>query len=289
MNMHAIDRQRSDINVESLLLVAALMAMLSVVASLMFGAVGLAFGPLSLAIFWLVETKAPIAWVLRAHRATPIAANHPVGQLFAAIAARAQLGQPVRLYYSPSNSFNAYTIGHSGGSAIVVNAPLFRYFSDEEMAGILAHELSHVANQDTRFMTIAASLATLISQMCFVLIIVCVITLPIAFAQGHVMAYLATVVIALFLPSVAVLLQAKLSQAREFAADLGATRLLGDPDYLISALLKLERYNGMFMMPWIRKTQHYFGSHPDTLARIQRLEAYSRRHPDSDYWHAFRH
>lgn len=285
MNMHAIDRQRSDITTESVLLVAALVAMLSVVASLIFGTEGLIFGPLSLIMFWLVESKAPISWILRMHRALPVPPNHPAARLFAGLVSRADVGQQVDLYYSPSESFNAYTIGHSRASAIVVNAPVFRHFTDEELAGILAHELSHVVNHDTRFMTIAASLATLISQMSFILIVVCVMTLPLAFAQGHVFAYLAMVAIALFLPSIAVFLQAKLSQAREFAADLGATQLLGSPDFLISALLKLERYSGAFMLPWIRRTRQYFGSHPDTLERVQRLESYGSHQGGAGYRH----
>ena len=284
MNWHVMDHHRNDIGVETALLLMALVAMLSVVASLIFGMEGLLFGPLSLAIFWFFEARAPLSWILRAHRATPVPPHHPAARMFTALVRRAGLRQPVHLYYSPSGSFNAYTIGHSEESAIVVNEPVFRYFSDEELAGIMAHELSHVVNRDTRFMTIANSLATLIAQMAFVLIVVCIVTLPLAIAQGHVFAYLGMVAIALFLPSVSVFLQAKLSQAREFAADLGATELLGEPDYLISALLKLERYSGMFMLPWIRRTQHYFGSHPNTIERIQRLESYGRsrtpRHTD---------
>ena len=86
-----------------------------------------------------------------------------------------------------------------------------------------------------------------------------------------------TVAFAFFMPSVAIILQAKLSRAREFAADLGATELLGTPDYLIRALLKLENYNRPFMLPWIRRAQNYFGTHPNTLQRVQRLESYTQR------------
>lgn len=279
MNRRVIDRQRSDIALQSFLLMAALTVMLSLIASFLFGSHAWVFGPLAVVILWLMEARAPIAWILRARGAVPVADDHPVARLFAALAARAAPGQPVRLYYSPSGSFNAYTVGHSEESAIVVNAPLFQYFSDQELAGILAHELSHVANRDTRFMTIAASLATLISQMSLVLIAVCLITLPLAFAQHRVTASLIMIAVAFFLPSIALFLQARLSQAREFAADLGATELLGNPEYLISALLKLERYAGVFMFPWIRRAQAYFGSHPNIVDRVQRLESYSGPRP----------
>lgn len=277
MNWHIMDRHRSDITLESIVLMAALVAILSVVASFIFGVQGLALGPLTLVMFWLVEAKAPIAWILRAHRAAPIPPDHPVTRLFAALYRRAGLDQRVSLYYSPSGNFNAYTVGHSGESAIVLNAPVLQYFADEEIAGILAHELSHVVNHDTRFMALAASLASMISQMSFVLILICIITSPIAYMQGHLPAYLGMVVIALLLPSIAIFLQAKLSQAREFAADLGATELLGDPRYLISALVKLERYSGALMLPWIRRTQGYFGSHPNTAERVRRLQSYNEQ------------
>jgi len=281
--MQLIDQNRDEIALESTLLMGGLVAMLSAAAGLIFGVEGLLFGPLTLLMFWLVEAKVPVSWVLRAHRALPVPADHPAARMFAGICRRAGIDSDARLYYAPSRNFNAYTIGHSAESAVVLNTPILEYFTDQEIAGILAHELSHVANRDTRFMAIAASIATMISQISFILIITCLITLPIAFAQGAVLSYLGMIVIALFMPTVAMFLQAKLSRTREFAADLGATELLGDPGYLISALLKLERYSGAFLLPWIRRGQDYFGTHPNTIERIERLKSLQPPHYPSDH------
>lgn len=277
MNWRAIESNRMDIRLESALLLAGLVALLSVMATLIFGADGLLFGPLALGVFWLVRTRVPLDWVLRAHGASPVPFDHPASVMFARLVQRADLHQKVSLFHAPSRNVNAYTIANADEAVIVLNSPVFQYFSNEEMAGILAHELSHVVNRDTQFMTTAGSLTTLVSQISFLVIVLSVISLPMAIAQGRVLAYVATVAFAFFMPSVAIILQAKLSRAREFAADLGATELLGTPDYLIRALLKLENYNRPFMLPWIRRAQNYFGTHPNTLQRVQRLESYTQR------------
>ena len=277
MNTHLVDHSRESIGFESTLLMAGLVVMLSLIASFVFGTAGLVFGPLSLALFYLVEAKAPISWMLRAHRAQPLPPGHPASRIFDAIRQRAGLQQDVFLYYSPANTFNAYTIGHSQEAVVVLTQPILDHFTHDEIAGILAHELSHVVNRDTRFMAMAASLAAMISQMSLIVLIFCFITLPLAFAQGHLLVYITMAAVALVIPTIALFLQARLSRTREFAADLGATELLGEPGYLISALLKLERYSSAFLFPWMRRGQGYFGSHPNTLARVQRLKGYGGR------------
>lgn len=275
VNRYALQQDRSDITLESSLLLAGLVVILSIVSTLVFGLEGLLFGPIAFATFWLFEARAPVDWMLKAHRARPIPRHHPLSRILENLRHRAGIEQDVQLFYSPTPHFNAYTIGHREKSAIVLNAPIIDRFTEREVAGILAHELSHVVNNDIRFMAMAAALGTMISQMSFILLVVGLVTLPFAFMQGAVGQYFLMIAAALITPTIALFLQARLSQAREFAADLGATELLGTPHYLISALMKLERYSGAFLLPWIRRGQDYFGSHPNTLERIRRLKSYS--------------
>ena len=230
MNWRAIESNRMDIRLESALLLAGLVALLSIMATLIFGIDGLLFGPLALGIFWLVRTRVPLAWVLRAHGASPVPSDHPASIMFSRLVQRADLHREVRLFHAPSRNVNAYTIANSDEAVIVVNSPVFEHFSSEEMAGILAHELSHVVNRDTQFMSTAASLTTLVSQISFLVIVLSVISLPMAIAEGRILPYLGSIIFAFFMPSLAIILQAKLSRAREFAADRIGAEFLGNDE-----------------------------------------------------------
>ena len=97
--------------------------------------------------------------------------------------------------------------------------------------------------------------------------------------------FLVSFILVLFLPTVVNILQAKLSQNREFAADLVATKILGSPTHLISALARLENYRRAFSFAWPSRRPTYFDSHPRTLERISRLKSYQ---DDADWINANR-
>lgn len=285
MNWHVIKQQREEIALESTLLMAGLIAMLSLVSIFLFGPQGLILGPLIPVVLYLVQAKAPISWLLKAHHARPLPTHHPLARIFKRLCQRAGLDHQVQLFYAPVRFLNAYTIGHGDDSAVVINTPILEYFSSQEVTGILAHELGHVMNKDVRYMAVVSVFASMVPHMAFVLLIVAVATLPVVVMQGAVIKLLAMLGTAIALPSLARYIQAKLSRNREFAADLGAAELLGSPEYLISALVKLERYAAESRLPWMQPRQDYYGSHPNTLDRVERLRSYrEHRHLQLSGW-----
>lgn len=274
MNQNKASVNRTAITIETVILMGGLLVLLSLLARFLLGPAGLYLGPLCLIVFLVIESRAPAVWFLRAQGAVPVPGYHPIARLFRGLCDRAGLDHRVRLYYAPANRFNAFTTGHGEDSVVVLNRPILEHFSNGEIAGILAHELGHVANNDIRFMAMAGALTTMISQLAFILLIVAVVMAPAMLFQGSIGSLFIMILAAVLLPYVALYLQAKLSRTREFAADLAAAELLDGPDELIRALVKLEQYSSGFMFPWFRRGNGYFHTHPNTIERVERLRSF---------------
>jgi heat shock protein HtpX len=154
------------------------------------------------------------------------------------LAARAGIPTP-RLYLVPDPQPNAFATGRSPEHGVVaVNQGLLDLLSTEEVEGVIAHEIAHIAHRDTLTMTVAASLAGAVMMLA-------------QFAQwipvfGHSddedsPGVLGLLVAALVAPIAASLIQLAISRAREFEADASAARYVGTPRGLIGALQALER------------------------------------------------
>lgn len=197
------------------------------------------------------------------------------------LARRAGLDAVPTLYYVPSRMLNAFAVGSPRDSGIAVTEGLLRHLSLRELAGVLAHEISHIRSNDVWLM----SAGLVVSQMTVWLAtfgqIALLLSLPWMLQEGlaGVWALLLAVVLA---PSAATLLYLALSRSREFSADLEAVALTADPEGLASALAVLERHHGSWLEsvygrlrslpphPWLR-------THPPTEDRIRALLALQRR------------
>jgi heat shock protein HtpX len=219
------------------------------------------------------------------YRAQPLppAAAPDVLRVFDTLAARGELDPPPRLYYVPSQMPNAFAVGLGRDAAVAVTDGLLRMLSLRELAGVLAHEISHIRHRDTRVMALAdvfSRMTTSLSQVGQVLLF---LSLP-AVLMGSSPLPLGGVVALVLAPSASVLMQLALSRSREFDADLGAIELTGDPDGLASALLKLERWQEG---PWWKRIwlptpttrePAMLRTHPHTAARVERLQ---NLHPEA--------
>jgi heat shock protein HtpX len=191
------------------------------------------------------------------------------------LAARAGLPAAPTLYYVPSAMINAFAVGTRGNSAIAVTDALLRALSPRELAGVLAHELSHVRNNDMWVMELADLFSRMTSWFSSVGQILLVINLPLTMFSEYAVSW-AAILILVLAPTLSALMQLALSRIREYDADLGATELTGDPRGLALALVKMERYQGRFIeqifFPGRRLPDpSLLRTHPPTQERIERL------------------
>ena len=149
-----------------------------------------------------------------------------------------------RLHVIPSKLMNAFAVGRRDQSAIAITDALARTLTPRELAGVLAHEISHIAHEDVKVMALADMVSRFTSVMSTVGLISLFLNLG-SYASGAEAACRGSRS-SCCLPRrrSAACIQMALSRTREFDADLGAAMLTGDPDGLASALTKLERAQG---------------------------------------------
>jgi heat shock protein HtpX len=170
---------------------------------------------------------------------------------------------------------NAFAVGSPEHSAIGITAGLLRGLDRRELAGVLAHEISHIRRRDTWVM----SLADLITRATHGLSVIGQVLLLLNFPlllMGALTVPWTAVLLLILAPTLSGLLQLALSRAREYDADLGAVELTGDPRGLASALGRLERLNAGWIerifLPGRRVPDpSLLRTHPSTAERIRRL------------------
>lgn len=186
---------------------------------------------------------------------------------------RANLPAVPQLYYVPSQMLNAFAVGRAADSAIAVTDGLLRTMSYRQLAGILAHEMSHIRNGDLRVM----GLADVLNRITGFMSTAGLIGIPFMLGTGWNIPLLG-ILLLIFAPTIGGLLQMALSRAREFDADLDGATLTGDPEGLASALALLERnqkakWEGLFLPGSRLPEPSLLRTHPHTEDRIARLLA----------------
>jgi heat shock protein HtpX len=264
---------------QSVLLLAGLGGVLSVSALLTFGWSGLVWGAASIALILLLAPRVAPETIMRMYRARPLdpRSADELNRILAVLTERANLKAAPRLYVIPNVTLNAFATGARGNAVIGVTQGLLQTLSLRELAGVLAHEISHIRNNDLWVMGLADAISRftqVLSNMAVVLAFLNVVGM----LGGVLYVSWLTVLLLYLAPLASSLLQLGLSRAREYDADLEAAELMGDPAALISALRKLERYTGrfwedlMFPLPGRRVPQpSLLRSHPTTDDRVARL------------------
>jgi heat shock protein HtpX len=201
---------------------------------------------------------------------------------------RAGLPMP-KVYVIPSESPNAFATGRNPEhAAVAATAGIMRILTPEELEGVMAHELSHVANRDILISTIAATIAGAISMLGNMLQWAAIFGNRHDDEEGGGWGGLAMAIIA---PIAAMLIQMAVSRSREYMADEGGAKLCGRPLSLANALRKLDTSSRMLPMQEARPaTAHLFivnpltagglmqlfSTHPPMEERIARLERMAR-------------
>jgi len=272
------------------LLLAVLTAMLVLIGGAIGGQQGMVIAFVIAVVMNFVSYWFSDKIVLAAYGAQPIdeAAAPRLYAIVRRLATRAGIPMP-RVYLVPSETPNAFATGRNPQHAVVaVTEGIMRILDEEELEGVLAHELSHVKNRDVLISTIAATLAGAITYLAHM-------------AQWAAMFGgrgrddeeggsnpIAMILLAILAPLAALLVQMAVSRSREFQADATGARVAGRPWGLAKALEKLQMANqAMPMADATPATAHLFivnplsgqtlmrlfSTHPPLEERIARLRA----------------
>ncbi|MEH6527143.1 MAG: zinc metalloprotease HtpX [Sneathiella sp.] len=195
---------------------------------------------------------------------------------------RADLPMP-KVYIMENAQPNAFATGRNPeNAAVAATTGLLELLTTEELAGVMAHELAHIKNRDTLTMTITATLAGAISMLA---------NFALFFGgsrnnSGGIIGALAIMILA---PLAAMLVQMAISRTREYSADHTGSEICGNPDWLASALQKLERgvqahenvpaeknpaSASLFIINPLhgKRADSLFSTHPATKNRVQKLK-----------------
>jgi heat shock protein HtpX len=201
--------------------------------------------------------------------------------------ARASLPKP-KLYVLPGDSPNAFATGRNPShAAVAATEGILNLMSDEELEGVIAHELGHVKNRDILISSVAATIAGAVS------VLASMAKWGAMFGGyggrsdddrggGNIFVVLLTAILA---PIAAMIIQMAISRSREFGADATGAAIAGQPYGLARALEKLDAYSKRLPMQATPATAHMFivapftgaafanlfSTHPPVAERIRRL------------------
>ena len=203
------------------------------------------------------------------------------------LAAEAKIPVPP-IYIIQDDSPNAFATGRNPShAAVAVTEGILRIMSEDELKGVLAHELSHVKNRDTLIMTIAATLAGAITYLAQMAQWAAIFGGRSQDDEEGGSNPLVMILFAILAPIAAMLVQFAVSRSREFQADASGARLAGRTYGLAKALEKIEVASRVEPLPANPATAHLFivnplsgesfarlfSTHPPTEERIARLRA----------------
>lgn len=270
--------------VHTWLLVGGSLLLLAICAYVFLGSSGIIYAALFGGFSLFMASRVSPQMVLKMYKAQPTnAGQFPAGHaILDQLVKRSGVEKRPSLYVIPSKMMNAFAVGRIDNSAIALTDKLIRNLTQRELAGVMAHEMAHIKNEDIKVMAIADVVSRFTSLMSTFGTFALLSNLPsILFGTGTAVPWLA-VIILLGAPTIGSLLQLALSRAREYDADLGAVMLTGDPDGLASALAKLEKlqkahWEGMVLPTGRTPVPSALRTHPKTADRIERLMALKQK------------
>jgi len=271
-------------SVKTVLLLGLLSGILLALGEMLGGSQGLviAFGfavVMNFVSYWFSDKI-----VLKMYRAQEVGPEHRLSVTTRRLATQASLPMP-KVYVIPDPSPNAFATGRNPShAAVAATEGILRLLDDQELEGVIAHELAHVKHRDILISSVAATVAAAI------MMVARMAQFAAMFGGGsrdnregsNPFAMLATII---FAPMAAMLVQAAISRSREFLADAGGAKIAGTPYGLMNALRKLELGSKQIPLDANPATSHMFivkpfsaggllsmfSTHPSTEQRIEAL------------------
>ena len=262
----------------TLLLITGLLSILAFIGYIIAGSIG-AIWALSMGFFsFLFIPKISPHFILKMYgaRLLPIQQARTVHMILNKLVVRSELSYTPEIFYIPSSSLMAFSIGRTSNAAIALSDGLLRQLNERELNTVLAHELSHIVNKDIMVMSLADVITRITSLLALFGYILLLINIPVLILNNGTVPWLLLIIL-VTAPNISAILQLALSRTREYNADHYAARLTGDPIALISALEKIEYHqNGWLeriVLPGFRiPVPSLLRTHPNTKDRIALLK-----------------
>ena len=217
------------------LLMATLTGLLVVIGALIGGAnTALLFLFIAAAInlgAWFFSDKV----ALKMSGAQPVTEEQAPGlyQMVRELCTRADLPMP-SLHVIPQEQPNAFATGRNPkNSAVAVTAGIMKRLSEDELRGVVAHELAHIRNRDVLIQSIAATIGGAITYLAYML-------MWFGGDDESPLGLIGSLALVILAPIAASLIQMAVSRQREYSADATGAQICGNPESLASALLRLE-------------------------------------------------
>jgi heat shock protein HtpX len=240
--------------------------------ALLFLGISLVF---NLAMYWFSDKIA-----LKSARAKPISEQEAPGlyQMVRELTTRADLPMP-SLYMIPSDQPNAFATGRSPKhAAVAVTQGITRLLSEDELRGVISHELAHIKNRDILTQSVAAAIGGAITYIAYMLV-------WFGGDDESPLGLIGSLAMVLLAPIAASLIQLAISRQREYSADATGAQISGSPESLASALLRLEEGAKAMPMQVNQATEplyivkpfrgggfaSLFSTHPPIEERVRRL------------------
>jgi heat shock protein HtpX len=213
-------------------------------------------------------------------RAKPISESEAPGlyQMVRDLTTRADLPMP-RLFMIPSEQPNAFATGRNPKhAAVAVTSGITKLLSEDELRGVISHELAHVRNRDILTTSVASAIGAMITWIAYLF-------LWFGDDNNSPLGLIANLALFLLAPISATIIQLAISRQREFSADATGAQICGNPESLASALLRLEEGAKAMPMQVNQATEplyivkpfrgggiaSLFSTHPPIEERVRRL------------------
>ncbi len=231
---------------------------------------------MNLVAFWFSDKIA-----IASSGAKPISESEAPGlyQMVRELTTRAGLPMP-KLYMIPSDQPNAFATGRSPKrSAVAVTHGITKLLSEDELRGVVAHELAHIRNRDILTQSIASAIGAMITYLAYFF-------LWFGGDDESPLSIVASLAMVLLAPIAASLIQLGISRQREYSADATGAEICGNPESLASALLRLEEGAKAIPMQHVNQATEplyivkpfsggglagLFSTHPPIEERVRRL------------------
>jgi heat shock protein HtpX len=225
--------------------------------------------------FWFSDKIA-----IASARAKPVSEEEAPGlyQMVRELTTRADLPMP-RLFVIPSDQPNAFATGRNPNhSAVAVTQGIMKLLSEDELRGVISHELGHVRNRDILTQSVASAIGAMITYLAYFF-------LWFGGDDESPLGLVASLALVLLAPIAASLIQLAVSRQREYSADATGAQICGNPESLASALLRLEEGAKAIPMQVNQATEplyivkpfsgggvaKLFSTHPPIEERVRRL------------------